>query len=64
MTRTTIDPWPPLQLAGWQDTYNTLHMWTQIIGKIRLALTPPVNHWWNSTLYITPHGLNILHVSQ
>jgi uncharacterized protein DUF5996 len=57
MTRTAINPWPALPLAEWQDTYDTLHMWTQIIGKIRLALTPPVNHWWNSTLYITPHGL-------
>jgi Family of unknown function (DUF5996) len=44
-------------LAEWKDTYDTLHRWTQIIGKIRLALTPKLNHWWNSTLYITPHGL-------
>ena len=38
-------------------SYDTLHRWTQIIGKIKLALTPKVNHWWNSTLYVTPHGL-------
>ena len=44
-------------MADWKDTYDTLHRWTQIIGKIRLALTPKLNHWWNSTLYITPHGL-------
>jgi hypothetical protein len=44
-------------LIEWKDTYDTLHRWTQIIGKIRLALTPPVNHWWNSTLYVTPRGL-------
>jgi hypothetical protein len=53
----TTNLWPELPLAEWKDTYDTLHRWTQIIGKIRLALTPPVNHWWNSTLYITPRGL-------
>jgi hypothetical protein len=53
----TTHLWPKLPLAEWKDTYDTLHRWTQIIGKIRLALTPQVNHWWNSTLYITPHGL-------
>jgi hypothetical protein len=51
------DPWPALPLAEWQDTYATLHMWTQIVGKIRLARTPLVNHWWNVTLYVTPRGL-------
>jgi hypothetical protein len=49
--------WLELPLKGWEDTYHTLHMWTQIIGKIRLALTPVQNHWWNSTLYVTPRGL-------
>jgi Family of unknown function (DUF5996) len=49
--------WPSLPLAVWQDTYATLHLWTQIIGKIRLALTPRLNHWWQSTLYVTPRGL-------
>jgi uncharacterized protein DUF5996 len=53
----TINLWPALPLAEWKDTYETLHMWTQIIGKIRLALTPLVNHWWNVTLYVTPRGL-------
>ncbi|WP_442949321.1 DUF5996 family protein [Nostoc sp.] len=49
--------WLPLPLAVWQDTYQTLHLWTQIIGKIRLALAPKLNHWWHSTLYVTPCGL-------
>ncbi len=49
--------WPALPLADWKDTYETLHMWTQIVGKIRLALTPLINHWWNTTLYVTPRGL-------
>ncbi|HEY9668000.1 MAG TPA: DUF5996 family protein [Coleofasciculaceae cyanobacterium] len=49
--------WPSLSLVAWQDTYSTLHMWTQIVGKIRLALFPKLNHWWHSTLYVTPRGL-------
>ena len=53
----TTDLWPALPLAEWKDTYYTLHMWTQIVGKIKLALTPPVNHWWNISLYVTPRGL-------
>lgn len=57
MTATTINQWPELPLAEWKDTYDTLHRWTQIVGKIRLALTPLQNHWWNSTLYVTPRGL-------
>jgi hypothetical protein len=57
-TSAATNLWPAeLPLAEWMDTYDTLHRWTQIVGKIRLALTPQVNHWWNSTLYITPHGL-------
>lgn len=51
------DIWPALPLAAWQDTYATLHMWTQIVGKVRLALCPPLNHWWHVTLYVTPRGL-------
>jgi hypothetical protein len=39
--------WPALPLAAWRDTYATLHMWPQIVGKVRLALTPLLNHWWN-----------------
>jgi hypothetical protein len=49
--------WPALPFAEWKDTYDTIHRWAQVVGKIRLALTPLVNHWWNSTLYITPRGL-------
>jgi hypothetical protein len=49
--------WPALPLDEWQDTYATLHMWTQIVGKIRLAQTPVVNHWWNVPLYVTARGL-------
>ncbi len=48
---------PSLPFAEWQDTYATLHLWTQIVGKIRLALMPTINHWWQSTLYVTPRGL-------
>jgi len=50
-------PWPDLPLERWQDTYATLHMWTQIVGKIRLTLTPLINHFWNVTLYVTSRGL-------
>jgi len=49
--------WPELPLAAWQDTCATLHLWTQIIGKVRLALAPRVNHWWHIALYVTPRGL-------
>ena len=49
--------WPPLPLAEWKETCDTLHMWTQIVGKIRLALTPKVNHWWNVPLYVSVRGL-------
>jgi hypothetical protein len=51
------DVWPRLELAEWQDTCTTLHLWTQIVGKIRLALAPMQNHWWQVTLYVTPRGL-------
>src|SRR5229473_6220242 len=49
--------WPELPLEAWQDTYNTLHMWTQIVGKVRLALSPRVNHWWEVPLYVNSRGL-------
>ena len=52
-----LDAWPELPLAAWQDTYDTLHMWTQIVGKIRMALTPLINHYWNATLYVSARGL-------
>jgi hypothetical protein len=49
--------WPALPLDSWKDTYATLHMWTQIVGKVRLSLTPLLNHWWNVPLYVTARGL-------
>jgi hypothetical protein len=49
--------WPELPLDAWQDTYATLHMWTQIVGKVRLALSPRVNHWWEVPLYVNARGL-------
>ncbi len=57
---TVLDPlesWPALPLAAWADTYATLHMWTQIVGKVRLALSPRVNHWWEVPLYVNSRGL-------
>jgi uncharacterized protein DUF5996 len=51
------EAWPSLPYEEWKDTYETLHMWTQVVGKIRLALSPMVNHWWQVTLYVTPSGL-------
>jgi hypothetical protein len=49
--------WPALPLDSWKDTYATLHMWSQIVGKVRLRLTPLVNHWWNVPLYVSARGL-------
>jgi uncharacterized protein DUF5996 len=49
--------WPPLPLDAWRDTYATLHMWTQIAGKVCLALTPLTNHFWNIAFRVTPRGL-------
>lgn len=51
------EAWPSLPLKEWKDTYATLHMWTQIVGKIRLVQSPLVNHWWNVVLYVTSRGL-------
>jgi len=56
-TERALDRWPPLAFADLNDTLHAVHMWTQVVGKIRLALTPLMNHWWNSTLYVTPRGL-------
>src|ERR1700727_3632254 len=49
--------WPELPWNAWSETASTLHMWTQIVGKTRLALTPLQNHWWNVPLYVTARGL-------
>ena len=51
------DRWPALPLAEWKDTYASLHMWTQIVGKVRLALCPNINHWWGTAFYLTARGL-------
>lgn len=49
--------WPSLPLKAWSETYATLHMWSQVIGKVRLSLSPPVNHWWHCALYVSSRGL-------
>ena len=51
------ESWPALPLGEWQDTCATRHMWTQIVGKVRLAASPWVNHSWHVTLYVTARGL-------
>jgi hypothetical protein len=53
----TSGAWPALAYADWQDTCNTLHLWTQIVGKVKLRLAPLVNHWWGVTLFVTARGL-------
>jgi hypothetical protein len=61
MTNMTIpdspECWPALPLDSWRETYATLHMWTQIVGKVRMRLTQLVNHWWNVPLYVSSRGL-------
>jgi hypothetical protein len=57
MSNLSKTPWPELPTAAWRDTYATLHLWTQIVGKIRLTRTPWLNHSWHVTLYVTPRGL-------
>ncbi len=49
--------WPAIPVAEWQATRDTLHLWTQVVGKVRLARTPLLNHWWNVTLHVTDRGL-------
>jgi hypothetical protein len=51
------DIWPSLPLREWKDTYETLHLWAQVAGKIRLKQTPLINHWWNAPFYVTARGL-------
>jgi len=50
------DRWPALQVPGWRDTYATLHMGTQVVGKLTLATTPLMNHWWNVAFHLTANG--------
>src|SRR5690348_15395041 len=49
--------WPDLPLAAWRDTCATLHLWTQVVGKVRLARAAMINHWWQVPLYVTTRGL-------
>jgi Family of unknown function (DUF5996) len=58
MSLTQQAAWPDLPLAAWRDTCATLHLWTQIVGKIRLARSPWLNHSWHVTLYVTARGLS------
>jgi hypothetical protein len=57
MSNARTTPWPELPTAAWRETYATLHLWTQIVGKIRLAREPWLNHSWHVTLYVTGRGL-------
>src|SRR5437667_7565538 len=55
--RIRAELWPSLPYEAWKDTRDTLHMWTQIVGKVRMELSPFLNHWWHVTFYVTPRGL-------
>ena len=52
-----VERWPALPLISWKETRDTLHLWTQIVGKVRLELSPPLNHWWQVPFYVTARGL-------
>lgn len=52
------EPWPELPWREWGETISTLHMWIQVIGKVRMALAPPLNHWWHVPLYVSSRGLS------
>ena len=58
LQESAVERWPALSWDEWKDTATTLHMWMQIVGKTRLALTPLVNHWWNVALYVSARGLS------
>src|SRR5947209_5759920 len=55
--RSMTNTWPQLEVSDWKDSLETFHLWTQIVGKIRMTLTPPLNHWWHATLYVSSRGL-------
>src|SRR6516165_273760 len=57
MTSDANPQWPDLPFAAWRDTCETLQLWLQVIGKVRIACTPLINHWWNCTLTVTSRGL-------
>src|SRR3954469_7335759 len=56
--RSPTEPWPDLPYTAWQETCATLHLWTQVVGKVRLAQTPWLNHSWHVPLYVTARGLS------
>src|SRR5438270_14099467 len=58
--------WPELTLSAWEDTRATFHMWTQVVGKIRMALEPMLNHWWQVPLYVSARGLttSLMHTAE
>ena len=58
MTPMSDELWPPLPYEAWKDTYATLHMWTQVVGKVALAQAPPLNHSWGIAMQVTPRGLS------
>lgn len=53
----SYDAWPELRVDSWADTRDTVQLWTQIVGKTRMALSPPLNHWWGVALYVDASGL-------
>lgn len=57
LTSPDREAWPDLPLAAWKDTCDTLHMWTQVVGKVRLELSPHINHWWEVPFYVSARGL-------
>lgn len=57
MAPTASERWPAIPVSGWRDTRDTLHLYTQVVGKVRLANEPLWNHWWNVPLYVTARGL-------
>ena len=52
-----MDDWPALEVDDWVDTRDTLQLWTQMVGKVRMELSAPINHWWHVTLYVSARGL-------
>jgi hypothetical protein len=56
-TATDVGAWPALRVDSWKPTRDTVHMWTQIVGKIKMTLSPPLNHWWHAALYVSSRGL-------
>jgi hypothetical protein len=57
VTRPPTESWPELPLEAWRDTYDTLHLYSQVVGKLRVALSPTTNQWWHVALYVTTRGL-------